>query len=106
MSKYTIIQFLFLLVLLLFGSSSYAIEEIAKQDIFASAEIKDGSTLTLKECISTAFRNSPNIKRKKYELDLAEANVGIAKSVSIMKIIQIIQDIILIIKIFQPLPLL
>ena len=73
-------SFLLFVFLLLFSNYAFAIEEVKEQALFDSVEIKDGTTLNLKECIATAFRNSPNIKRKKYELDLAKANVGIAKS--------------------------
>lgn len=80
MPKKKIYLFFILGSILLFGNYSFAIEELDEQELFKSAEIKNDSVLTLKDCISTAFRNSPNIKRKKYELDLAKANVGIAKS--------------------------
>ena len=42
--------------------------------------VKDNSNLDIVECVALAFKNSPKIKRKKYELDLAKSNVGIAKS--------------------------
>ena len=43
-------------------------------------EIKDGTVLTIQDCISIGLKNSPNIKRQKYILDIAKSNVGIAKS--------------------------
>lgn len=44
-------------------------------------EIKDGTVLTIQDCISIGLKNSPIIKRQKYALDVAKSNVGIAKSV-------------------------
>ena len=44
-------------------------------------EIKDGTVLTIQDCISIGLKNSPVIKKHKYELDIAKSNVGIAKSV-------------------------
>ena len=49
-------------------------------ELFKTVVVKDGSELDVVNCVALAFRNSPNIKRKKYELDMAKSNVGIAKS--------------------------
>lgn len=43
-------------------------------------EIKDGTLLTIQDCISIGLKNSPVIKKRKYELDIAKSNVGLAKS--------------------------
>ena len=43
-------------------------------------EIKDGTILTIQDCISAGLKNSPVIKQYKYQLDVAKSNVGIAKS--------------------------
>ena len=43
-------------------------------------EIKDGSVLTIRDCISTGIKNSPVIKEYAYRLEIAKSNVGIAKS--------------------------
>lgn len=80
MPKNKLYIFLIMGSILLFGNYSFAIEELDEQELFKAVEIKSGAVLTLKDCLAAAFRNSPNIKRKKYELDLAQANVGIAKS--------------------------
>lgn len=50
-------------------------------ELFKTVVLKEGSELNVVECVALAFRNSPKIKRKKYELDLAKSNVGRAKSV-------------------------
>ena len=44
-------------------------------------EIKNGTVLTIQDCISIGLKNSPVIKKHKYALDIAKSNVGIAKSV-------------------------
>lgn len=44
-------------------------------------EIVDGTVLTIQDCISIGLKNSPVIKKRKYALDIAKSNVGIAKSV-------------------------
>ncbi|MBR1776672.1 TolC family protein [bacterium] len=49
-------------------------------ELFKTVVVKDGTNLDITECVALAFRNSPKIKRKKYELDIAKSNVGIAKS--------------------------
>ena len=51
-------------------------EELIKQHVI----IKDGSVISITDCISSAFNNSPKIKRQKYNLDLAKSRVGIARS--------------------------
>ena len=50
-------------------------------ELFKAVVINDGSDLNIVQCVALAFKNSPKIKRKKYELDLAKSNVGRAKSV-------------------------
>ena len=50
-------------------------------ELFKTVVVKDGTDLDIVKCVALAFRNSPNIRRKKYELDLAKSNVGKAKSV-------------------------
>ena len=71
-----------LLAISLTGSiQTYAIEDSHEHDeLFRTVEIKDGKVLTIKDCVALAFKNSPKIRRKKYELDVAKSNVGIAKS--------------------------
>lgn len=55
----------------------FAIED---DDLFKPVDIHDGSVLTILDCVSTAFKNSPKIKRQKYNLDIAKSNLDIAKS--------------------------
>ena len=52
----------------------------ADDELFKTVVIKDGTKLSVLDCVATAFHNSPKIKRKKYYLDIAKSNVGIAKS--------------------------
>ena len=49
-------------------------------ELFKTVVVKDGTNLNIVECVALAFKNSPKIKRKKYELDIAKSHVGIAKS--------------------------
>ena len=69
-----------LLILTIFtGIQTLAIEDEA--DLFDKhVEIHDGSVLSIIDCVSLAFKNSPKIRRKKYNLDIAKSNLGIAKS--------------------------
>ena len=69
-----------MLTLVIAGNiQTYAIEE---EELFNPViEVKDGSVLGVIDCVSLAFKNSPKIRRKKYELDVAKSNLGIAKSV-------------------------
>ena len=57
-------------------TTSFAMEEA---DFFKPVEVKNGSNLSVIDCVSTAFQNSPKIRRRKYELDIAKSNVGITK---------------------------
>ncbi len=67
---------------LLAGNSVSAIHEHDEEELFLkpAVEIKNGTVLSIIDCVSLAFKNSPKIKRKKYELDIAKSNLGIAKS--------------------------
>lgn len=49
-------------------------------ELFHPIEIRNGSNISVLDCVASAFKNSPKIKRRKYELDIAKSNVGIAKS--------------------------
>lgn len=51
------------------------------EELFKTVVVKNGTELNIAECVALAFKNSPKIKRKKYELDIAKSNVGRAKSV-------------------------
>ena len=72
-------------VLFLFTGNinTFAIEEASEhehEDLFKSVELKDGKVLSITDCVSLAFKNSPKIRRKKYELDVVKSNLGVAKS--------------------------
>ncbi len=49
-------------------------------------QVKNGTVLTIQDCVSIGLKNSPLIKKKKYQLDIAKSNVGIAKSVYFPKL--------------------
>ena len=69
-------------VILLAGNTfSFGIEDHNEHDeLFRNVELHDGIVLDIADCVSLAYKNSPKIRRKKYELDIAKSNVGIAKS--------------------------
>lgn len=49
-------------------------------ELFRAVDVKNGSSLSIVDCVAVAFKNSPKIKRKKYNLDIAKSNLGIAKA--------------------------
>ena len=59
--------------------NTLAIED-EHEELFHPVEITDGKVLSVTDCVALAFKNSPKIRRQKYNLDLAKSNVGIAKS--------------------------
>lgn len=61
------------------GISVKAIED-DDDELFKPVEIKNGSTLSITECVSASLKNNPKIKKKKYYLDVAKSNVGVAKA--------------------------
>ncbi|MBO6088306.1 TolC family protein [bacterium] len=66
-----------ILLCVLLIKPSFAIEE----ELFAKhVEIKDGSNLSIADCVASAFKNSPKIRRYKYNLDIAKSRVGIARA--------------------------
>lgn len=70
-----------LLIPLLFCWNINAVFAHADDDeLFHPIEIKDGSQISIIDCVASAFKNSPKVKRRKYELDIAKSNVGIAKA--------------------------
>lgn len=50
------------------------------EELFKKAFVEKNDVLSITDCVSIAFHNSPVIKKYKYNLDLAQSNVGIAKS--------------------------
>ncbi len=64
-------------ILFFTANAVFAIEE---ELLKYSVNIKDGSNLSIIDCVAAAFQNSPKIKRQKYNLDIAKSRVGIAKS--------------------------
>lgn len=49
-------------------------------EFFHPVKITKEKPLNITDCVSLAYQNSPKIKRKKYELDIAKSNLGIARS--------------------------
>ncbi len=63
----------------LFAQTAFAIQD-DEDKIFHPIAIKDGTNITVIDSVAAAYKNSPIIKRRKYNLDIAKSNVGIAKS--------------------------
>ena len=76
------INLVFLIVALAFniGAASFAIQEVDEDDLFKPITITNGSDISIIDCIGAAFKNSPKIRRQKYNLDIAKSNLGIAKA--------------------------
>lgn len=73
-------KYVWIIIVLLFPLVS-AIEETDLQSrLFNPPELREGMVLSIQDCVSLAFKNSPKIKRKKYELDIAKGNVRLAQS--------------------------
>ena len=76
--KFLSVGLLSFIVLIYSNACSFGIED--EDDLFKPIEIKDGMVLSIADCVSAAFQNSPRIRRQEYNLDVAKGNVGIAKS--------------------------
>ena len=76
------INLVFLIVALAFniGAAGFAIQEVDEDDLFKPITITNGSDISIIDCIGAAFKNSPKIRRQKYNLDIAKSNLGIAKA--------------------------
>lgn len=70
----------FLVLLLVLGLDFNISFAHADDELFHPIEIKDGSSISILDCVASAFKNSPKIKRRKYELDIAKSNLGVARS--------------------------
>ena len=62
------------------SQSHVSVKHDEHDELFKKAYIEKNDVLSITDCVSIAFHNSPVIKRYKYNLDLAKSNVGIAKS--------------------------
>lgn len=82
MKKFTVLTGM-ILCLCSASLNVYAIEEHDgdADKLFEPVKIQDGSVLSVFECAAAAIQNSPEIRRSKYNLDIAKSGLGIAKSV-------------------------
>ena len=72
---------LFILLFLLVGSNfTLAIEDDEDELFNNPVTIQDGISISVFDCVASAFKNSPKIRKQKYNLDIAKSNLGIAKS--------------------------
>lgn len=58
-------------IALLSTCSAYALDDI---------KVTEGSVLSLRDCITIALKNNPNIKNAKYNYDISKSNVNLARS--------------------------
>lgn len=58
-------------IALTISTSSFALEDL---------KVEQGSVLSLKDCITIALKNNPNIKNAQYNYGISKANVGIARA--------------------------
>lgn len=67
---------------LLFSCSTtvFAIDDDDHAELFRPIIVQDGMELSVADCVAAAFKNSPKIRRQKYNLDIAKSNLGIARS--------------------------
>ncbi len=70
------------LILLFIAAIFTPVQAVEDEDelFFKTVSITDGSELSVFDCVAAAFKNSPKIKKQKYNLDIAKSNVGIARS--------------------------
>ena len=71
---------LFIFIFLSAGILKTSAIEDEDDELFKPVEITDGSSLSVLDCVATAFKNSPKIRRQKYNLDIAKSNLGIARA--------------------------
>ena len=68
------------ILIFFFSQSAFGIQDDEEERLFHPITIKDGTSITVTDSVAAAYKNSPIIKRYKYNLDVAKSNVGIAKS--------------------------
>lgn len=73
-------KFCLVLIFIIFSGFIKAYGHADKDLLYKYVEVKDGSSLSVADCVAVAFKNSPKIKRRKYNLDVAASNAGIAKA--------------------------
>ena len=80
MNTRKLICFALILLALQTGNIAYSIEDHDHSDLFRPIVVKNGMELSVADCVSAAFKNSPVIRRQKYNLDIAKSNLGIARA--------------------------
>lgn len=74
-------KILFLIsIFFLFTQNAFAIHDEEEEKLFHPIEIKDGTAISITDAVASAYKNSPIIRRYKYNLDIAKSDVGIAKA--------------------------
>ena len=62
------------------NANTLAIEDDEDELFNNPVTIRDGISVSIFDCVASAFKNSPRIRKQKYNLDIAKSNLGVAKS--------------------------
>ena len=80
MKKIFCLVLLTFLFLLAGNVNTLAIEDDEDELFNNPVIIRDGISVSIFDCVASAFKNSPRIRKQKYNLDIAKSNLGIARS--------------------------
>ena len=73
-------KILAILFVILAGNTAIYAHGDDELEFFHPVTITSSKPLTVTDCISLAYQNSPKIKRQKYNLDVAKSELGLARS--------------------------
>lgn len=68
------------LILIFVFLSSVVCVYAHEEELFFPVEVHDGTTLSIAECVALSYKNNPKIRNKKYNLDIAKSNLGVARA--------------------------
>lgn len=80
MKKIFCLVLLSILFILAGNVNTLAIEDDEDELFNNPVTMQDGISVSVFDCVASAFKNSPRIRKQKYNLDIAKSNLGIAKS--------------------------
>ena len=80
MKKIFCLVLLSILFILAGNVNTLAIENDEDELFNNPVTMQDGISVSVFDCVASAFKNSPRIRKQKYNLDIAKSNLGIAKS--------------------------
>ena len=59
------------IILMLLAENTFTLAHEEELEFFHPVKITKDKSITIMDCVSSAYQNSPKIKRQKYHLDLA-----------------------------------